>query len=125
MQFDAEIDEHYEADTTCDGVDTSAHSDGVIDAVRKDGHEEHEACIAFGAVHEVVERIIITHENSEGIVSGYSEQSAHDSGGEPVLTRHEDIAYVLNGCKAKADEDGIDDTIEMLIEHFILAQQEP
>ena len=124
LHLDAEIDEDGEGDTTDERVDRSAQSQSIIDPVRHHRYEQDGYGILGGALHEMVEGVVIAHQHGKGIVSGDREQGASDGCSEPVLLAVE-IEEILHGGKTQTDANGVDDTVIMLVKIRVLAQDEP
>ena len=70
LHLDAEVDEDKEGDTADEGVDRSAHCQGIVYSVRHDRNQEDREGILCRTIHEMVERVIISHQHGESIVTG-------------------------------------------------------
>ena len=95
-----------------------------INAMEKEGHQEHEAQV-FRASFEMRERVIIAHYHGADIVTRDGKQAAHDSRALPMIEVANEVAYVLNGSKAHSDSDCVNDAVHVLIEVLALADEEP
>ena len=54
VHLDTEIDEDEKTDATYSGVDGAAKSEGVVNAMSHDGHQQDEGTGLGGTVHKVV-----------------------------------------------------------------------
>ena len=125
LQLDTEEYQHEEAYAAGYGIDRAAHRQCVIDAVRHDGHDEHLRCVLRRTLHEVVDRVTITHDDCERIMTGNSEQRTHRRYREPSFAALQHVRYVLDGGKTQTDAYRIDDAVEMLIEIGVSAKHQP
>ena len=91
LETDAEIDEDDEAESACDGIDRSAHCEGVVNAVCKYGCKEDLEGIEGCAADEMIHGVIIAHHDGEGIVSGDSQERTHDRDRNPLVSCLNDI----------------------------------
>ena len=90
-----------------------------------DGRGENHGAVERGALDKMVHRVVISHEYTEGIVSGNGEKCPCDAHGEPVAAVGEEIHHVLDGSKAEAHEHCIYDAVEMLVKLAVVAQDIP
>ena len=121
MQLYAEVDEDDKADATDILIDHATHGNGIVDAMGQEGNEKDRGGDFRGTVDKVVDGVVIAHEHGKGIMAGDCQQGTGGGNGHPVVLLLQQIEQVLDGCKAQADADGIDDAVEMLVEIGILA----
>ena len=69
VHLDAEIDEDKETDATDIGIDRTAEGKGIVYAVGNDRNEEDACCRARGAVAEMIDGIIVAHQNGKGVMA--------------------------------------------------------
>ena len=125
MHLHAKVKEDDGAETAYDRADHAAHAQRIVEAVGHDRNGQNEGLGAGRTVHEVVDRVVVAYEHGKGVVAGDGQQGTHGSDGHPVVDVAEDVGDVLDSGKTKADADGIDDAVEVLVEVGVLAQHQP
>ena len=105
------------------------HQTGIVGAMKEnrytDDAELIEPRLILRCVALIVdERIIIAHRHGKEEVGGNRQQSASYSYLHPVGVLNE-IDNILQSCKAETDTDSIDDTVEIFVIVFVVAQQQP
>ena len=121
MQLYAEVDEDDKADATDILIDHATHGNSIVDTMSHEGNEEDADGDLRRAVDKVVDGVVIAHEDGKGIMARDGQQGTGGGNSHPVVLLLQQIEQVLDGCKAQADADGIDDAVEMLVEIGILA----
>lgn len=68
VHLDAEIDEDDGTDSTDIGIDSTAESKGIIDAVSHNGNEQDTCGGTRRVIYKAIDGIIVPHQYGEGIV---------------------------------------------------------
>lgn len=120
MLHDSRGDEHKdEEEHEEDGICTLDAGKRVIGTVAEDRHRQGEKAVPeagdrtllhLGKLRPAIER---AHEDREDAMSGDGCEGTHDSG---TGTEGEDVADVFCHSEAKAAEDGVDDSVEDIVE---------
>ena len=120
MLHDSRGDEHKdEEEHEEDGICTLDAGKRVIGTVAEDGHRQGEKAVPeagdrtllhLGKLRPAIER---AHEDREDAMSGDGCEGTHDSS---AWSEREDVADILCHGKAKAAEDGVDDSVKDIVE---------
>ena len=125
VQVIAEDAEHNHQDSRKTFAKSHGEGDGVVDAMGDDGCGENHDAVVGAALHKIVHRIVVSHEDTEGIVARNGEQGTGNAYGKPFTAVGEEIHHILNGSEAKAHIYGIDDTVEMLVKKSVVTKNQP
>jgi hypothetical protein len=99
MRLDAEIDEDKESDAAKYGISGTTHGNGIVNAMEKNGNKENAGCCFGRMIYEMIDGIIIAHQNSKRIMTRNGQERSGDGNRYPIFfCKH--ISNILNGSKS-------------------------